>query len=76
MTDHIKLGRYQHYKGNFYEVLGEAYHHETLEKQVVYKALYNHPEVGNEAWFIRPKEEFLQTVEYNGATVPRFRYID
>ncbi len=70
----LPLGRYQHYKGNYYEVLGVALHHETLEEMVVYKALYDHPELGHEAWFVRPKKEFLEMVTVNGESVPRFRF--
>ncbi len=73
MTD-LTLGRYRHYKGNFYEVLRIAFHHETLEELVVYKALYNHPQVGHEAWFVRPKKEFMESVTVDGVTVPRFLY--
>ena len=36
----IKLGRYRHFKGNEYEVVGLAKHSETLEDMVVYRALY------------------------------------
>jgi hypothetical protein len=37
----IKLGKYKHYKGNLYEVVGVAHHSKTLEDMVVYRALYN-----------------------------------
>jgi len=60
-------GRYRHYKGNAYQVLFVATHSETLEKQVVYKALY-----GEGAIWVRPVEMFIETVEWEGHTVPRF----
>ena len=60
-------GRYRHYKGNLYQVLGLGTHSESLEKLVVYKALY-----GDGAVWIRPAEMFHQTVEHEGKTVPRF----
>lgn len=37
----IKLGKYRHFKGNEYEVIGVASHSETLEQYVVYRALYS-----------------------------------
>lgn len=40
----VKLGRYQHYKGKEYKVLGVAKHSETLEELTVYEALYDNPE--------------------------------
>lgn len=68
----MKLGKYQHYKGNFYLVIGVAKHSETLEEMVVYITLYDNP-VGQ--IFVRPKEMFLDEVEVEGKKVPRFKYI-
>jgi len=65
------LGRYQHYKGNYYEVLGVAKHSETLEPLVVYRALY-----GDHGIWIRPLKMFMENVEVQGKFVPRFKYID
>jgi len=62
------LGRYRHYKGGEYEVLGCARHSETLEPLVVYKPLYA-PEAG--LW-VRPHEMFFGTLELNGVQVRRF----
>ena len=42
----IRPGKYRHYKGNDYEVLGLATHSETLEPMVVYRALYGVRPVG------------------------------
>jgi len=64
----IKLGKYEHYKGHEYEVIGLAKHSETLEDLVVYK-----DEKGN-LW-IRPLKMFLEEVEFSGKKVPRFKYI-
>ncbi len=69
MTD-IFIGRYQHYKGNLYQVLGLAKHSETLEEYVVYQALY-----GEKQLWIRPKDMFLESVEVDGKLVPRFQYL-
>lgn len=63
----IVPGRYRHYKGNLYQVLGLASHSETLEKLVVYKALY-----GDGAVWVRPATMFTETLEHEGSVVPRF----
>jgi hypothetical protein len=75
-VDDIKLGKYQHYKGNLYEVIGVARHSETLEELVVYRALYDSEEFGKNALWVRPKKMFLETVEVGGKEVPRFRFIE
>ncbi len=56
--DEIKLGKYKHYKGKQYEVIGLARHSETLEQLVIYKALYSSEEFGNNALWVRPKKCF------------------
>lgn len=60
-------GRYRHYKGGEYEVLGVARHSETLEPLVVYRPLR-----GDAGWWVRPHAMFFGTVELDGACVPRF----
>ncbi len=60
-------GRYRHYKGGEYEVLGVARHSETLEPLVVYRPLYN-----ASGWWVRPHAMFFGTVEVEGRTQPRF----
>jgi hypothetical protein len=64
----MEPGRYAHYKGNEYEVLGVASHSETEEKLVVYRALY-----GEMGLWVRPEGMFTETVETPGGPVPRFR---
>ena len=66
----IKKGIYEHFKGNRYELLEIATHSETLEKMVVYKALY-----GEFGIWVRPLSMWTETVERDGKTIPRFRYI-
>jgi hypothetical protein len=66
----IEPGRYRHYKGNDYEVIGEARHSETEEPFVVYRALY-----GDRGLWIRPRAMFLETVMVDGRAVPRFRLV-
>jgi cyclomaltodextrinase len=66
----LPLGKYQHYKGKEYEVLGTAKHTETMESFVVYRALY-----GDRGTWIRPKSMFLESVSIDGKEVPRFKFI-
>ena len=63
-------GRYRHYKGKEYTVIGVARHSETEEELVVYRQEY-----GDHGLWVRPKDMFLETVEVAGQTVPRFEYI-
>jgi hypothetical protein len=74
MSD-INPGIYRHYKGKDYEVIGLAHHSETQEELVVYKALYDSPEFGPGALWVRPLKMFTQTVKTNGKTVPRFKSV-
>jgi hypothetical protein len=67
----IKLGKYRHYKGKDYKVIGVARHSETGEKLVVYQPLY-----GNLGLAVRPLDMFLEEVEVDGKKVPRFKYLD
>lgn len=67
----MKTGRYRHYKGNEYIVLGVARHSETEEELVVYRQDY-----GERGLWVRPKAMFLETVELNGKTMPRFEFVD
>lgn len=66
----IKLGKYRHFKGNEYEVIGIARHSETLEEMVVYRALY-----GEGGLWVRPAEMWNETVEREGKTFLRFTYL-
>lgn len=66
----MQLGKYRHYKGKFYEVIGMATHSETMEELVVYKALY-----GEYGLWVRPKQMFSEEVLVAGRSIPRFQYI-
>jgi len=66
----LKLGKYRHYKGNKYELVGIAKHSETLEELVVYRALY-----GNHDLWVRPLKMFLEEVEVKRKKIPRFQYL-
>jgi len=61
------LGRYRHYKGGEYELIGVARHSETLEPLVVYRPLYNLT-----GWWVRPHAMFFERVEVDGSWRPRF----
>lgn len=67
----IKLGKYKHYKGGEYEIIGIAKHSETLEELVVYRALYGEHQI-----WVRPLGMFLGEVEIDGKIIPRFSPID
>jgi len=76
MADKIRTGKYQHYKGNFYEVLGVARHSENPKEQlVVYRALYDSKEFGKKALWVRPKRMFTEKVIVDGKSVPRFKRV-
>lgn len=61
------LGRYRHYKGNEYEVLGVVRHSETLEPLVLYRPLYN-----DSGLWVRPYAMFFEDVDVDGVHTPRF----
>ncbi len=63
-------GRYRHYKGREYTVLGVARHSETEEPLVVYRQEY-----GDRSLWVRPVAMFLETVEVHGQAVPRFQLL-
>ena len=65
-----RLGRYRHYKGGEYEVIGVARHSESLEAVVVYRPLYN--ETG--LW-VRPYAMFFGEIEVDGRRQPRFAFV-
>ena len=67
----IKPGKYIHYKGNMYEVIGVANHSETMEPVVVYQALY-----GEKGLWVRPAEMWFELVEVDGKQVRRFEPVD
>lgn len=69
----LKPGKYKHYKGKLYEVIGTAKHSETLEELVVYKALYQ-PE-GENLW-VRPLNMFTEEIIIEGKKIPRFEFVE
>ena len=67
----IKPGKYRHFKGNEYEVIGIASHSETMEPMVVYRALY-----GEKGLWVRPLSMWNEIVDRDGYHGPRFRPVD
>jgi len=67
----VKLGKYRHYKGKDYEVIGVAKHSETLEEMVVYRALYGEGQI-----WVRPLKMFSEEVEVDDKKIPRFKYYE
>jgi hypothetical protein len=64
-------GRYRHYKGGEYDVVGTVRHSETLEPMTLYRALY-----GEQGLWVRPAAMFEETVVVDGVSQPRFRKLD
>lgn len=64
------LGRYRHYKGGEYEVIGVARHSETLEPLVVYRTLYD-----QSGLWVRPHAMFFEQIEIDGRLRPRFAFV-
>lgn len=66
----IVPGKYRHFKGKYYEVIGIAKHSETEEEMVVYRQLY-----GEHGLWVRPASMWEETVERDGKTCKRFTYV-
>ena len=66
----VQPGRYRHYKGREYLVLGVARHSETEEELVVYRQDY-----GDKSLWVRPRGMFTEIVEVDGRNVPRFLFL-
>ncbi|MDX9979960.1 MAG: DUF1653 domain-containing protein [Lentisphaeria bacterium] len=66
----IACGRYRHYKGGEYEVMGVVRHSETLEPLVLYRPLYN-----DSGLWVRPFGMFCETVDVDGRSQPRFTFV-
>lgn len=64
-------GRYRHYKGNEYRVIGLVRHSETLEVLVLYQALYG----DSGALWVRPQAMFVEKVRINHESIPRFAWV-
>lgn len=67
----IRPGKYRHFKGKEYEVVGIASHSETLEPMVVYRALY-----GERGLWVRPAAMWTQWVDRENYHGPRFQFVE
>ena len=67
----IKPGKYRHFNGNYYEVIGVARHSETMEEMVVYRAMY-----GEHGLWVRPAAMWTETIDRDGYHGPRFQYVE
>ncbi len=68
--DTVKVGCYRHYKGQEFTVIGVAVHSETKKELVIYRN-----DFGDHGLKVRPKDQFLGTVEVEGRMIPRFQYV-
>lgn len=66
----LQPGKYRHFKGGEYEVIGTATHSESAEQLVVYRPLY-----GERGLWVRPLSMFTEPVEHAGEWVARFRFV-
>ncbi|MBQ3193512.1 MAG: DUF1653 domain-containing protein [Oscillospiraceae bacterium] len=67
----IKPGKYRHFKGNLYEVIGVASHSETMEPMVVYRAQY-----GEHGLWVRPAAMWNEIVDKENYHGPRFQFVE
>jgi hypothetical protein len=74
MTEALRSGIYEHYKGKKYLVLGLARHTETGELMAVYVPLYELPDNEGVQMAVRPLKMFSEQVEVGSITKPRFRF--
>ena len=72
----IKLGKYQHFKGNYYQVLHLAKHSESNEWLVIYKPLYRNENGEDLGVWARPLAMFDETIERDGKTMKRFQFVE
>lgn len=67
----IKPGKYRHFKGNCYEVIGVGRHSETMEEMVIYRALY-----GAHGLWVRPAAMWTEIIDRDGYHGPRFQFLE
>ena len=67
----LKPGKYRHFKGNLYDLVGIVHHSETMEEMVVYRALY-----GEGGLWVRPASMWLEQVDREDYHGPRFTFLE
>lgn len=73
-NNNVKIGKYKHYKGDIVEVIGKAFHSETLEEFVIYKHVAG-KRTGEKYYWVRPLKMFVERVESDGKKISRFEYV-
>lgn len=76
MNDKVKLGKYKHFKGHIYEVVGTVRDSETMRELVLYMSLYKSDDFGDETLWVRPIDDFYGLVDVDGVKIERFKYIE
>jgi len=71
----IQKGKYKHYKGHFYEVMGLVRHSEDESYLVLYRPLYVQKD-GQQDWWVRPYSMFVESVEVDNVQIPRFELVE
>ncbi len=71
----IRIGKYQHFKGDIVEVIGTALHSESMEEFVVYRHITG-KRMNEMHYWVRPIKMFNENVEVDGKSVPRFKFIE
>ncbi len=71
----LRLGKYKHYKGKFFEVIAVALDHDSLEEFVVYKSLEDSEVFNAGTMWVRPRKAFFEAVIVEGKEIPHFVYI-
>ena len=72
----LKAGKWKHFKGGEYEVLGIVYRKKTNEKLVIYKQLYVSEKYPKGTLWGRPVDDFLGTKKIDGVKIPRFAFVE
>jgi hypothetical protein len=72
----MKIGKYKHYKGKMYELIGTGINTETEEEVAIYKSLYSTDKYPNGSIWVRPLAMFQDKIKVGGEVIPRFKYTE